>query len=188
MFGTRILTLSTIALLLVGMAKASQATQYGTADEAKALLNRVVAALKDNKTKALQDFNTGNDGFKDHDLYVLCANASDGIITASPNSNGMSLNDFPPECDEDRYRERGERDNVLVASPWFNQATQETYVLYESRRSNLRCGLLGRINHDTTSCKDQQTAFRLTQEPNLSFRRSTLPPCRQIAQRYDQKQ
>ena len=96
MFGTRILTLSTIALLLVGMAKASKATQNGTVDEAKALLNRVVAALKDNKTKALQDFNTGNDGFKDHDLYVLCANASDGIITASPNSNGMSLNDFPP--------------------------------------------------------------------------------------------
>lgn len=96
MFGTRILTLSTIALLLVGMAKASKATQYGTVDEAKALLNRVVAALKDNKTKALLDFNTGNDGYKDHDLYVLCANASDGIITASPNSNGMSLNDFPP--------------------------------------------------------------------------------------------
>jgi hypothetical protein len=91
--GTRILT---IALLSFGTAKATQASEYGTAEEAKAMLNKVVTALKDNKTKALEDFNSGNGGFKDRDLYVLCANASDGIITASPSSNGMNLNDFPP--------------------------------------------------------------------------------------------
>jgi hypothetical protein len=90
-----ILTLSTIALLLSGAAKA-QANDYGTAGEAKAMLNKVVTALKTDKAKALEDFNSGNGGFKDRDLYVLCANASDGIITASPSSNGMSLNDFPP--------------------------------------------------------------------------------------------
>jgi hypothetical protein len=60
------------------------------------MLNRVVTALKNDKTKALENFNSGNGGFKDRDLYVLCANASDGIITASPSSNGMSLNDFSP--------------------------------------------------------------------------------------------
>ena len=91
-----LLTLSTIALLLLGTAKATQASEYGTAEEAKAMLNRVVTALKDDKRKALEDFNDGNGGFKDRDLYVLCANASDGIITASPSSNGMNLNDFPP--------------------------------------------------------------------------------------------
>ena len=90
------IAVGTIALLSFGTAKASQATQYGTADEAKAMLNRVVTALKHDKAKALGDFNSGNGGFKDRDLYVLCANASDGIITASPSSNGMNLNDFPP--------------------------------------------------------------------------------------------
>ena len=60
------------------------------------MLNRVITALKDDKRKALEDFNDGNGGFKDRDLYVLCANASDGIITASPSSNGMNLSDFPP--------------------------------------------------------------------------------------------
>ena len=45
------------------------------------MLDRVVTALKDDKRKALQDFNDGNSGFKDRDLYVLCANASDGTIT-----------------------------------------------------------------------------------------------------------
>ena len=88
MVGNPILKLSTIAFLLLGTAKASQASEYGTAEEAKAMLNRVVTALKEDKKKALEDFNSGNGRFKDRDLYVLCANASDGIITASPSSKG----------------------------------------------------------------------------------------------------
>jgi hypothetical protein len=90
------IAVGTIAFLSVRTAETSQAAEYGTAEEAKAMLNRVVTAVKENKTQALADFNSGNDGFKDRDLYVLCANASDGTITASPNSNGMNLNDFPP--------------------------------------------------------------------------------------------
>ena len=90
------LTLSTMALFFSGLIKTTQGAEFGTAEEAKAMLNRVVTALKEDKKKALEDFNDGNGGFKDRDLYVLCANASDGIITASPSSNGMNLNDFPP--------------------------------------------------------------------------------------------
>ena len=41
-----------------------------------------MAAVKEDKVKALDMFNNGEDGFKDRDLYVWCANASDGIITA----------------------------------------------------------------------------------------------------------
>lgn len=96
MLGRLFPTLSTMALLFSGLIKTGHADEFGTAEEAKAILNRVVAALKDDKRKALEDFNDGNGGFKDRDLYVLCANASDGIITASPSSNGMNLNDFPP--------------------------------------------------------------------------------------------
>jgi hypothetical protein len=90
------LTLSTMALFFSGLSEMSQAADFGTAEEAKAMLDRVVTALKEDKRKALEDFNDGNGGFKDRDLYVLCANAPDGIITASPSSNGMNLNDFPP--------------------------------------------------------------------------------------------
>jgi hypothetical protein len=96
MLRTSVLSLTTVALLVFGTAEATQAAEYGTAEEAKAMLNKVVTALKDNEANALKDFNSGNGGFKDRDLYVLCANASDGIITASPSSNGMNLNDFPP--------------------------------------------------------------------------------------------
>ena len=86
----------TIALLLSAPATASTAAKFGTAQEAKALLNRAVAAVKSNVVKALTMFNNGQNGFKDRDLYVLCANAKDGSITASPSSNGKSLNHFGP--------------------------------------------------------------------------------------------
>ena len=85
-----------MAVLFPGLIKMSQAADFGTAEEAKAMLSKVVTALKEDKKKALEDFNSGNGGFKDRDLYVLCASASDGTITASPTSNGKNLKDFAP--------------------------------------------------------------------------------------------
>jgi hypothetical protein len=60
------------------------AAEFGTAEEAKAMLERAVAAVKEDKAKAIDMFNKGEGGFKDRDLYVYCANASDSIITATP--------------------------------------------------------------------------------------------------------
>ena len=71
------------------------AADFGTAEEAKAMLERAVAAVKEDKAKALDMFNKGEGGFKDRDLYVWCANASDGIITAQPYMNrGKQLRDI----------------------------------------------------------------------------------------------
>ena len=47
------------------------------------MLEKAVAAVKEDKAKALDMFNKGEGGFKDRDLYVWCANASDGIVTAT---------------------------------------------------------------------------------------------------------
>jgi len=71
------------------------AADFGTAEEAKAMLERAVAAVKEDKAKALDMFNNGEGGFKDRDLYVWCANASDGIVTAQPYMNkGKQLRDI----------------------------------------------------------------------------------------------
>ena len=71
------------------------AAQYGTAEEAKAMLSRAIAAVKHNEANALDHFNKGDGGFKDRDLDVLCANASDGIITAHPTRKGGQLKNLP---------------------------------------------------------------------------------------------
>ena len=70
------------------------AADFGTADEARAMLEKAVAAVKADKTKALDMFNKGEGGFKDRDLYVFCANASDGILTAHPTMKGKQLREI----------------------------------------------------------------------------------------------
>lgn len=72
-----------VALILFFVASAP-AVEFGTAEEAKAMLNKAFAAVKEDETKALAMFNEGEGGFKDRDLYVFCANASNGIVTAHP--------------------------------------------------------------------------------------------------------
>ena len=83
------------AVVLVLFTAASvQAAELGTAEEAKAMLEKAVAAVKEDKAKALEMFNKGEGGFKDRDLYVWCANASDGILTAHPTNKGKQLRDI----------------------------------------------------------------------------------------------
>jgi hypothetical protein len=84
------------AAVYAAIATASvSAAEFGTAEEAKAMLDKAVAALKADKAKALEMFNKGEGGFKDRDLYVWCANASDGIISATPYWNrGKQVRDI----------------------------------------------------------------------------------------------
>jgi hypothetical protein len=66
------------ALMLSSIAFAQQPSQFGNADEAKAMLAKAVAAVKADKAKALGMFNKGEGGFLDRDLYPFCFNISDG--------------------------------------------------------------------------------------------------------------
>lgn len=71
-----------------------RAAEYGTANEATTMLDRAVAAVKEDKAKALDTFNKGEGDFRDRDLYVFCANVSDGILTAHPALKGEELKDI----------------------------------------------------------------------------------------------
>lgn len=83
----------TAALVLVTVTPVA-AADFGTAEEAKAMLETAVAAVSDDKAKALDMFNKGEGGSKDRDLYVFCANASDGSLTAHPTMKGEPLQDI----------------------------------------------------------------------------------------------
>jgi hypothetical protein len=74
--------LASLALMLCNPAFAEG--QFGTAAEAKAMLEKAVAALKADQTKAIADFNSTAGGFRDRDLYVYCA-GPDGKLTAHVN-------------------------------------------------------------------------------------------------------
>jgi hypothetical protein len=76
---------------LVAVMFSSTAFAQGTAAEAKAMLEKAVAAVKANKAKALDMFNNGEGGFKDRDLYPFCFNISDGKLVAVDNPHATKL-------------------------------------------------------------------------------------------------
>jgi hypothetical protein len=75
------------AALMISSTVYGQQSDHGTAQQAKAMLLKAEAAVKADKTKALEMFNTGEGGFRDGDLYVFCANSGDGKIVAQGNPN-----------------------------------------------------------------------------------------------------
>ena len=83
---------ATLALSITAFA---QQGQLGTAQEAKAMLDKAVAAVKANKDAALVMFNNGDGGFKDRDLYPFCFNLSDGkFVAAIKRLLGTDTRDF----------------------------------------------------------------------------------------------
>ena len=64
--------------LLVAANPGMAAGDTGTAEEAKAMLERAVAAIETDEAAALAAFTAGDEGFKDRDLYVFCGDAADG--------------------------------------------------------------------------------------------------------------
>jgi hypothetical protein len=82
------------AVMLLFTGSSVPAAQYGSEAEAKAMLEKAVVAVKEDKAKALDMFNKGEGGFKGRDLYVFCANASDGILTAHPSLKGENLQEI----------------------------------------------------------------------------------------------
>jgi signal transduction histidine kinase len=79
--------------LLLGLTAPLTAADFGSPEEARAMLDKAVAAMKTDKAGALAQFNKGEGGFKDRDLYPFCA-GPDGMFTAHPTLNGKSLADL----------------------------------------------------------------------------------------------
>jgi len=65
---------------------------YGTPAEARAMVERAAAALKDNETNALKAFNNKDDkDFHYGDLFVFCINVADAKFTANVNPDLIGL-------------------------------------------------------------------------------------------------
>jgi hypothetical protein len=79
------------ALGAIALLFSTPAFAQGTADEAKAMLAKTVAAIKADKAKTLDQINKGEGDFLDRDLYPFCGNVSDGKALAIGNPNAKQL-------------------------------------------------------------------------------------------------
>lgn len=63
----------------------ASAAEFGSAAEAKAMIDKAAVALKAGEADALAKFNDAAGGFRDRDLYVFCFETAGGKFTAHPN-------------------------------------------------------------------------------------------------------
>jgi signal transduction histidine kinase len=82
-------------VILLSAAGPALAEGRASAADAKAMLERAVAAVKAGEPKALSAFSHGAEGFKDRDLYVFCAR-TDGKVDAhiDPVQIGRNIKDL----------------------------------------------------------------------------------------------
>jgi len=66
------------------LSSATFAQQGGTPQEARAMLDKAIAAVKEDQAVAIAMFIKGEGGFLDRDLYPFCFRIADGKLLASP--------------------------------------------------------------------------------------------------------
>jgi Single Cache domain 2 len=72
------------AVSALTLSAAAFAQQGGTEQEARAMLDKAVAAVKADQVVAIAMFVKGEGGFRDRDLYPFCFRIADGKTLASP--------------------------------------------------------------------------------------------------------
>src|SRR5215475_15992691 len=77
-------TLMIGAVSALAPSTAAFAQQGSSPQEARAMLDKAVAAVKADQAVALAMFIKGEGGFKDRDLYPFCFRIADGKALASP--------------------------------------------------------------------------------------------------------
>src|SRR3989304_7808163 len=82
-----------LSVMVMAVAATAFAAEFGTAAEAKGMLEKAVAAIKADKAGALAKFTKGEGGFQDRALYPFCG-GPDGNFTAHPTLAGKSLKEL----------------------------------------------------------------------------------------------
>jgi hypothetical protein len=80
----RTLIISAVSGAALMLSTATFAQVGGTAEDARAMLDKAVAAVKADQAVALAMFLKGEGGFLDRDLYPFCFRIADGKTLASP--------------------------------------------------------------------------------------------------------
>jgi hypothetical protein len=131
-----------VAAALTAVHGAAWANDSGTEPEARAMLERAIAALKQDETAALASFTAGAPGFKDRDLYVFCV-TPDGVVTANgghPDHIGL---DTHTEIDS-QGKNIGE---AILAAAEPGQVNTATYMYPPAGSSEpaLKSALIGQV-------------------------------------------
>lgn len=125
------------------------ATDFGTSEEAKAMLKKAVMAIEKDQAQALKDITEGSK-FKEKDLYVFCFDANTGIITGHGGKASMIGMDARTLKDktgaafgEDLFKNavKGEYREVSYFWPRPGETEQSQKSSYITRVNDEACGV-----------------------------------------------
>jgi cytochrome c len=141
------------ALALLWSGASFGAEPFATAGDAKAMLDRAMAALKANEAAALKQFNDEkNKQFRDRDLYVYCFNIADGKFTAFQNDMmiGVDIRELKLPPDDpigkrayDAVHDAPEGNVVTIEYSFPKPGTKAAAIkqTLEARVGNQACGV-----------------------------------------------
>ena len=108
----------------------AQTGEFGTPEEARALLDKAVASMKADPANTIAQINKGEGGFKDRDLYVFCY--ADGKVVAhgnDPTRVGLLTKDLKDTAGKlygEEMLKVAEEDKVAEVSYMFRRPGSET--------------------------------------------------------------
>ena len=139
--------LAAFTLLFSMTALIGQTSEFGTEAEAKALLERAVNLVKNDKIRALDAFTDLEGGFGYKDLYVFCFN-SKGIILAHPTNLGMDASELTDEDGVNIWSlvssvEREDIKKITYKLVRPTTGSEETYTKtsFVTKERNMYCGV-----------------------------------------------
>jgi hypothetical protein len=123
--------------------------KYGSAAEARAMLERAVVALKANEPQAIGSFNTADGGFRDRDLYPFCFIMNDGKVVAhvSPDQLGLDVRTIKDAAGKtfglDLFNAAKQDQIAEVGYMWPRPGSKapEQKVSYVTRIGDVGCGV-----------------------------------------------
>lgn len=131
MFSKLVVVAATFVLIGAANGAVAQQAGQGTAEEAKAMLQKVVSAVKADKTKALDMIAKGEGGFLDRDLYPFCFNNTDGKVHPFPNPNAKELFGQDERTIKDAAGKNVGQELYDAAQKPEGQISEVSYVFYK---------------------------------------------------------
>ena len=141
------LVYTTLIASIFGSPIFASGAEYGTAEEAKAMLDRAIAAVMADKPGAIAMFNHNDSRFRDRDLFVFCFNGQDGKFTAHEAMVAQDVRMLRDKTGksfgEEMYQtaKKGQVTAVAYLSPVPGSTEQAAKRAYVARIADQVCGV-----------------------------------------------
>ncbi|WP_395662668.1 cache domain-containing protein [Aestuariivirga sp.] len=146
MLGLKSLLASAALLLCSTLSMA--AGEFGTAEEAKAMLTKAIENIKADEAGALAEMQKGGLESRDRDLYVFCGQADTGVLTVHPALAGKMLQDIVDKNGKrfgEEMMKSAKPDAIIEVSYFWPRPGADTTpvekISFVTRVADLICGV-----------------------------------------------